>query len=109
MNKYELVYLVDARLSDADKGEVAKLVAEMITKNGGKILNSAVWFERQRMSFPIKKTWEATYYLLNIEGNAPEMAKFRRELEINERVLRFLILKIETPKAPKVRKAPKAK
>ncbi len=109
MNKYELVYMVDARLSDADKGEIAKIVAEMIAKLGGKVLNAAVWFERQRMSFPLKKAWEATYYLLNIEGNTTEMGKLRRELEINERVLRFLIIKAETPKAPKVRKAPKAK
>jgi ribosomal protein S6 len=61
------------------------------------------------MSFPLKKAWEATYYLLNIEGNTTEMGKLRRELEINERVLRFLIIKIEAPKAPKARKAPKAK
>ncbi|MFH0754070.1 MAG: 30S ribosomal protein S6 [Candidatus Omnitrophota bacterium] len=105
MNKYELVYLVDARLSDAEKGEVAKLLAETIMKFGGKVLNSAVWFERQRMSFPIKKAWEATYYLLNIEGDVAEMAKLRRDMQINERILRFLIIKTETPKAPKASKA----
>ncbi len=95
MNKYEMIYIVDSRLSDGDKGEVAKLVAEMIAKAGGKILNSAVWFERQRMSFPIRKVWEGTYYLLNIEGKATEMAKLRRELQISEKVLRFLIIRVE--------------
>lgn len=95
MNKYEMIYIVDARLSDGEKGEVGKLVADMIAKAGGKILNSAVWFERQRMSFPINKAWEGTYYLLNVEGKATEMAKLRRELQINERVLRFLIIRVE--------------
>jgi small subunit ribosomal protein S6 len=98
MNKYELIYMVDARLSEGEKAEVAKLVADMIAKAGGKIANAAVWFERQRMSFPIKKVWEATYYLLNVDGKASEMSKLRRELQINEKVLRFLIIKIEQPK-----------
>ena len=30
MNKYEFIYMVDARLSDGEKGEVAKLVADML-------------------------------------------------------------------------------
>lgn len=102
MNKYEFIYMVDARLSEGEKGEVAKLVSDMITKAGGKIANSAVWFERQRMSFPIKKVWEATYYLLNIDGKASEMSKLRRELQINERVLRFLIIKVEPSAEVKV-------
>ena len=102
MNKYELIYMVDARLSEAEKGEVAKIVADMITKAGGKIVNSAVWFERQRMSFPIGKAWEATYYLLNVDGKASEMSKLRRELQISERVLRFLIIRVEAPVEIKV-------
>lgn len=94
MNKYELIYMVDARLSDGEKGEVAKFVADQVAKAGGKIVNSAVWFERQRMSFPIGKAWEATYYLLNVEGKATEMAKLRREFQISERILRFLIIRV---------------
>jgi ribosomal protein S6 len=99
MNKYELIYIVDARLSDAEKGEIAKLVADMIAKAGGKIVNAAVWFERQKMSFPIGKVIEGTYYLLNVDGNPAEMAKLRREMQISERVLRFLIIKVEPAKA----------
>jgi ribosomal protein S6 len=44
------------------------------------------------MAFAIKKAWEGTYYLLNVEMPGGEVARFRRELQINERVLRFLIV-----------------
>ncbi len=94
MNKYELIYMVDARLTDAEKGEIAKIVADLLAKTGASLVNTAVWFERQRMSFPIRKAWEATYYLLNIEGKASEMGKLRRELQLNERILRFLIIRV---------------
>ncbi len=99
MNKYELIYLVDARLSDGEKTEIAKLVADMVAKAGGKVANAAVWFERQRMSFPINKVWEATYYLLNVDGKASEMAKLRRDLQLSERIMRFLIIRAEAAKA----------
>ena len=99
MNKYELIYLVDARLPDAEKAETAKYMADLVAKMGGKVINAAVWFDKQRMSFPLKKAWEATYYLLNIEGKATEMAKLRRELQISERILRFLIIRVEAKKA----------
>lgn len=105
MVKYELVYIVDARLSDGEKSELARMVADAVAKAGGKVVNAAVWFERQRMSFPLKKAWEGTYYLLNVEGDPAEMAKLRRDLQINERVLRFLIIRVEEPKL--TRKAPK--
>ena len=68
MSKYEVVFIVDARLSDGEKKDVAKLVTDLIAKLGGKA-ESKVWLERQRMAFSIGKAWEGTYYLLNVEMN----------------------------------------
>ena len=99
MNKYELIYIVDARLTDAEKGDTVKFMADIIAKHGGKVVNSAIWFERQKMSFPIGKAVEGTYYLLNVDGKPLEMAKLRRELQISERILRFLIIKADPVKA----------
>lgn len=101
MVKYELVFVVDARLPDADKAEISQHVVEMVEKFGGKIEQSSVWIEKQRFSFPMKKVWEGTYYLMNIAIVGPEVSKLRRSLQMMERVLRFLIVKIEEPKKSK--------
>ena len=98
MNKYELVYIVDARLTDAEKADVAKQVADLIAKFGGKVINAALWMERQRIAFQIGKANEGYYYLVNVEMKGSEMAQFRKELTINERVLRFLIIRPEEQK-----------
>ena len=45
------------------------------------------------MAFALKKAWEGAYYLMNVELPGAEVAQFRKELVINERVLRFLIVK----------------
>ncbi|NTV28700.1 MAG: 30S ribosomal protein S6 [Candidatus Omnitrophica bacterium] len=92
MVKYELVFIVDARLSDAEKGDIAKQMTDLVTKCGGKVVNVGVWIEKQRFTFPMKKIWEGTYYLANIEMVGPEVARLRRELQLNERLLRFLIV-----------------
>jgi ribosomal protein S6 len=92
MSKYEVIFILDSRLSDGEKTEVGKQVAELVNKLGGKVVDSKVWIDRQKMAFTIKKAWEGTYYLLNVEMPGGEVARFRHELQINERVLRFLIV-----------------
>ena len=92
MNKYELVYIVDAHLGQEAKDEVNKQVVDTVTKAEGKIINTTVWFERQRISFPIKKIHDGTYYLVNWEGNGNAPAKLRQTLRLNEKVLRFSII-----------------
>ena len=101
MSKYEVIYILDSRLSDGEKTEVGKQVAELVNKLGGKVVDSKVWIERQRMAFAINKAWEGTYYLSIVEMPGSEEARFRRELQINERVLRFLLVTAaETAPAP---------
>lgn len=102
MSKYEVIFIVDARLSDAEKADIARQVTDLVAKVGGNVITSGVWLDRQKMAFYIKKVIEATYYLMNIEMKNEEMARFRRELQINERVLRFLIVKMEAEKPAKV-------
>ena len=99
MNKYELVYIVDAHLAAEAKEEVGKQVAESIAKAEGKVINSNVWFERQRITFPIKKVQDGSYYLVNWEGKGNAAVKVRQSLRLNERVLRFLIIAANGQKA----------
>lgn len=99
MNKYELVYIVDAHLAAEAKEEIGKQVADAVTKADGKVINSNVWFERQRMSFPIKKVQDASYYLVNWEGRENASVKLRQSLKLNERILRFLIIAAKGQKA----------
>ena len=101
MVKYELVFIVDGRASDAEKSDISKQVADLVAKCGGKVINLAVWIDKQRFTFPMKKVWEGTYYLANIEMIGPEVAKLRRELQLNERLLRFLIVSAPVVKVKK--------
>ncbi len=105
MNKYEVIFIVDSRLPDAEKAEISKQVADLIVKFGGKVVNMTLWVDRQRMAFQLGKANEGTYYLLNAEMAGAESNKFRREMLMNERILRFLVIRPEEQKVKKNRKA----
>ena len=89
MKKYELVVIVDAKLNSDDKQAVVKEVTDAINKTASKVINSQVWFEKQKMFFPINKCQEGTYYLINFEAKADAISKIKAVLRVNERILRF--------------------
>ena len=92
MDKYELVYVIDAHAPQGTKDEIAKQVSDAAAKSSVKIINSQLWLERHKMSFPIKKVMEGAYYLLNIEAPAGSVNKMQTLLKLNEQILRFLAI-----------------
>jgi small subunit ribosomal protein S6 len=98
MNKYELVYIVDAHAPQGTKDEIAKQVADALAKAEIKLVNSQLWLDRHKMSFPIQKIAEGSYYLLNLEGPSSSIAKLHSSLRLNEQILRFLTVKADAPK-----------
>ena len=95
MNKYELVYIVDAHAPQTTKDEIAKQVADSLVKTDIKVTNKQVWLERHKMSFPIQKTIEGTYYLLNLEAKTSSITKLQSILRINEQILRFITVRAD--------------
>ncbi|MBF0479477.1 MAG: 30S ribosomal protein S6 [Candidatus Omnitrophica bacterium] len=93
--KYELVTIIDAKLTNDQKEAICKEVVEILQKGNAKIINSQVWFEKHKFSFDIKRCKEGTYYLTNFEGPTLSIAQIRAALRLKEKVLRFAIIKIE--------------
>jgi len=98
MNKYELVYIVDAHAAQGTKDEIAKQVADSLAKAEIKLVNTQMWLDRHKMSFPIEKVSEGTYYLLNLEAKTSSVAKLQTSLRLNEQILRFMTIKAEVAK-----------
>jgi len=95
MNKYELVYIVDAHAPQGTKDEIAKQVADSLAKSEIKLVNNQMWLDRHKMSFPIRKIVEGTYYLLSLEAKSASVAKLQGMLRINEQILRFLTVRAD--------------
>ena len=95
MNKYELVYIIDAHAAQGTKDEIAKQVADSLAKTEMKATNTQLWLDRHKMSFPINKISEGSYYLLTLEGKSSSLTKLQAILRINEQILRFMTVKVD--------------
>jgi small subunit ribosomal protein S6 len=95
LQKYELMVIVDSRLGQEEKDKIFKEAADAVVKNGGRVINSQLWLDKHRMTFAISKAKEGSYYLVNYEADGTVNAKMKATLKINERILRFVIARIE--------------
>ncbi len=94
MNKYELMVVINAMLSQEEKDAIFKEATEIVMKSEGKVINSQVWLDKHKLTFPLKKSTHGTYYVMNFESAAAAINKIRQALKLNERVLRFLLLRL---------------
>ena len=95
LRKYELMIIVDAKLANEGREAVRREATEIVTKSGGKVINSQAWLEKQKFSFSIKKCAEGTDYLINFEGEGAAIGPIRSNLKLNERILRFAVTKVD--------------
>ena len=91
MNEYELLYVISPRLSADDVDGMVERVGALIEGAGGSVSMVDNW-GRRRLAYPIRHHFEGTYVLtyLNIPGE--RAAEFERALNINEDVLRHLLI-----------------
>jgi small subunit ribosomal protein S6 len=95
VKKYELVVILDAKAGNDAKEAITKETVEVINQAGGKVINSKVWLEKHRLTFPIKKCQDGTYYVVQFEAAGKQVQSIRGTLRLKEKILRFLVVESE--------------
>jgi|GEM_PF-1117421 len=109
MEQYELLYIIPTKLEEADKKNLMDLVDRVITQNKGVIKDHNVWLTR-KLSYPINHIRQGVFILAHVSLPAEVIDKVRKELEIEENILRYLFTKVvESKVSPHARpqRAPK--
>lgn len=91
---YEIMYLLDNNAVRAGWNEAKAAATGLVVKHGGKVLSARRWDER-KLAYPIKRRRRGTYLLAYCELGPDGIATLRRELDLTENVLRYLILSAE--------------
>ena len=92
---YENIFVARQDLSAQQVEAMGDVLAEVITTAGGKVTKKEYWGLRT-LAYRIKKNRKAHYMLLNVDAPAAAIAEAERTLRINEDVLRYLTVKVET-------------
>ena len=95
MNRYELIYIIDTGLEEAARKELIEKVSALITGNGGEIEKVDETWGKRRLAYAIDYKNEGWYVLVNFKAPAELPRELERNLQINESVLRYLVVKLE--------------
>lgn len=91
---YEGMFLVDNDLVRADWAAVKSLVTGLLEKHGGTVRSARRWDERA-LAYPVKGRRRGTYMLVYVDLPGDAMETLKRDLEITDGVLRYLILRAD--------------
>ena len=96
MKKYELLFVIDASLENEVISEAVEKFTTLI-KNNGTIVEVNNW-GKKRLAYEVAMKWEGYYSLVTFEGPADFIKELERVLRIDERVMKFLVTKVDDKK-----------
>ena len=95
MKKYEGMFILKPDLSEEDRKTLFNQISEAITKHQGNVTTAAIWAERKKFYFTLKKYAEGLYYLVNFTLLPTAIKDIRHTYQLNENILRVLISDVE--------------
>ena len=95
MNRYEMIYIIDAGLEDSARKELVEKVSALIENNGGEIEKVDETWGKRKLAYAIDYKTEGWYVLVNFKAPVELPRELERNLQINENVLRYLVVKLE--------------
>lgn len=93
-NKFEVIVVVDANLTDDESQEVLNRHKEIISNAGGEIRFESGW-GRRRLAYEIQKQKHGIYFLLYLEADGNIIEEMLRQFKYDEKVLKFFVVKVE--------------
>ena len=94
MNQYEVMYVIDTTLDDQARAALINRFSELVVANGGQVDRVDEWGKR-RLAYAINYKTEGYYVLMYIQGPSELPRELERNFKINDKVLRYLVIRYE--------------
>jgi small subunit ribosomal protein S6 len=91
---YEIMFIVDPALSDADVENIQERLRELAVSRGAEVKKIAVW-ERRRLAYPIKGRRDGIYILAELRANPSTVRELGQQLLVTENVLRHMVVRLD--------------
>ncbi|MCI5497403.1 MAG: 30S ribosomal protein S6 [Firmicutes bacterium] len=97
MNKYELLTIFSASLSDEQKDAIVDKYTKLMEKDGGKVelVNKATPWGLRKLAYPINYKNDGYYVLYKFESSADVAKNVVSLMRIDENVLRSMCLRCD--------------
>ena len=96
MRTYELIFIVDPRVSDEDVVTLIQEYKQMISAGGSEISTEENW-GRRKLAYPIEKLTEGKYVFLGItsQNGKTSLPEVEHRLRQNDKILRYLTVRTD--------------
>ncbi|MDD2645245.1 MAG: 30S ribosomal protein S6 [Bacteroides sp.] len=94
MNQYETVFILTPVLSDAQMKETVDKFKGILTNAGAEIINEENW-GLKKLAYPIQKKSTGFYQLLEFKADPSVIDSLEVNFRREERVIRFLTVKLD--------------
>lgn len=92
MKKYEIMFIVFPTMTEEDRIAAITSVEETLKSEGAENIVTEKWGER-KLAYPIKKKETGFYVLTNFDIDGTRLFDVERKLNINESLMRYIIVK----------------
>ncbi len=92
MTKYEMLYILDANLSDEARDAIIAKFEGLVTGNGGVVEKTDRW-GMKKLQYPINYKTEGYYVLMTFEAAKTLVEELKRVAGITDGIIRRLITK----------------
>ena len=94
MTKYELCFVVNAKIEDEEREKAVARAKSLIERFGGTVTNVDEW-GKKRFAYEIQKMKEGFYYFIQFESDTNCPGEVEENIRIMENVVRYLCTKVE--------------
>jgi len=99
MRYYETLYIINPNLAEEDYRAVVAKFTDAVEKNKGVVTKVDEW-GKKTLAYDIKKFDKGFYVLLQYCGEAGLTAEIKRELGLDDRVLKYQTIKLSDDADP---------
>jgi small subunit ribosomal protein S6 len=94
LNQYETVFICTPVLSESQMKEAVSKFKKVITDGKGEIVYEEDW-GLKKLAYPIQKKSTGFYHLIEFKADPSLIEKLETEFRRDERIIRFLTMKME--------------
>src|SRR6056297_1097385 len=94
LNQYATVFITTPVLSEDQMKETVKKFSQFLKSRGGEIVHEENW-GLKKLAYPIQKKSTGFYHLIEFKVEGDFIGKLETEFRRDERVIRFLTMKME--------------
>ncbi len=92
MTKYELCFVVSAKIEDEERAAAVERAKSLIARFGGTVSNIDEW-GKKKLAYEIQKMKEAFYYFIQFDAEGTAPAEIEARVRIMDNVLRYLVVR----------------